>query len=224
MPTSRTSGRLASSWRATTRRCASTSPGAARSSRPSSPASRSRAPCRRCCTTATCCATAARSTTSRSTVMREMPGIGQVIGVDLGARRRRPIEHAEVPGTWALLLDRLRPRAKRRYRFPSLLAYLMNVTILYSSSRSQRSAQAHRRLPQPAAGARRHAGLEPLRQHRRNRATRTRKKCWANCRREARGPARPTAANRRRTSRHPTPHASSGHRGSGFAGPVVAPP
>jgi NTE family protein len=29
----------------------------------------------------------------------------------------------------------LRPRAKRRYRLPSLTAYLMNVTILYSNSR-----------------------------------------------------------------------------------------
>ena len=35
----------------------------------------------------------------------------------------------------ALLRDRMRPYLKRRYRFPSLLAYLMNVQILYSTSR-----------------------------------------------------------------------------------------
>ena len=36
---------------------------------------------------------------------------------------------------WSLLRDRMRPYVKRRYRFPSLLAYLMNVQILYSMSR-----------------------------------------------------------------------------------------
>jgi NTE family protein len=40
-----------------------------------------------------------------------------------------------------LLRDRLRPRSQRRYRFPSLVSYLMNVTILYSTSR-QRESQA----------------------------------------------------------------------------------
>jgi NTE family protein len=46
-----------------------------------------------------------------------------------------------VPGTWALLRDRLRPRAKRRYKLPTMVSYLLNVTILYSMSR-QRHAQA----------------------------------------------------------------------------------
>ncbi len=73
-------------------------------------------------------------------VMRRMRGVGRVIGVDLAFRKPRRIEHDEVPGTWALLRDRLRPRKRRRYRFPSLMAYLMNVTILYSTSR-QRSAK-----------------------------------------------------------------------------------
>ena len=62
-------------------------------------------------------------------------GVGRVLGVDLDARKPRRIEQDEAPSTWALLIDRLRPRAKRRYRFPTLLSYLMNVTILYSSSR-----------------------------------------------------------------------------------------
>lgn len=73
-------------------------------------------------------------------VMRGMRGVGHVIGVDLGFKNPRRIPHPDVPGTWALLRDRLRPRHKRRYRLPSLSAYLMNVTILYSTSR-QREAR-----------------------------------------------------------------------------------
>ncbi|MGA0612029.1 patatin-like phospholipase family protein [Caldimonas sp. KR1-144] len=72
--------------------------------------------------------------------MLDEPGVGSVIGVDLEFRKPRRIEHAEPPGVWTLLRDRLRPRPKRRYKFPSLMAYLMNVTILYSSSR-QRAAR-----------------------------------------------------------------------------------
>ncbi|HSQ73661.1 MAG TPA: cyclic nucleotide-binding and patatin-like phospholipase domain-containing protein [Rubrivivax sp.] len=72
-------------------------------------------------------------------VMRGVRGVGRVIGVDLSFRKPRRIEHADVPGTWALLRDRLRPRAKRRYRLPSLAAYLMNVTILYSTSRQRQA-------------------------------------------------------------------------------------
>lgn len=73
-------------------------------------------------------------------IMRGMRGVGRVVGVDLSFRRPRPLEFDEVPGTWALLRDRLRPRRHRRYRLPSLMAYLMNVTVLYSTSR-QRQAQ-----------------------------------------------------------------------------------
>ncbi len=71
--------------------------------------------------------------------MREMRGVGRVIGVDLGARQMRRLEFDEVPGSWALLLDRLKPRSKRRYRLPSLTGYLLNVTILYSISRQPES-------------------------------------------------------------------------------------
>jgi NTE family protein len=45
-----------------------------------------------------------------------------------------------VPGTWTLLRDRMRPRKARRYRMPSLMNYLLNVTVLYSVSR-QRAAR-----------------------------------------------------------------------------------
>jgi NTE family protein len=70
-------------------------------------------------------------------VMREMRGVGRVIGVDLGARSPRRLEFDEVPGSLALLRDRLRPRGRRRYPLPSLTSYLLNVTILYSTSRRQ---------------------------------------------------------------------------------------
>jgi NTE family protein len=72
--------------------------------------------------------------------MREVRGVGKVIGVDLGVRNAHRLDFDEVPGSWALLLDRLRPRKQRRYRLPSLTAYLLNITILYSTSR-QREVQ-----------------------------------------------------------------------------------
>lgn len=72
-------------------------------------------------------------------VMRRMRGVGKVIGVDLSFRKPRRLEHAEVPDTWELLRDRLRPKKRRKYRFPSLAAYLMNVTVLYSTSRQRQS-------------------------------------------------------------------------------------
>ena len=71
--------------------------------------------------------------------MRAMRGVGRVIGVDLGVRTARRIEFPEVPDSWALLRDRLRPRGARRYRLPSLTSYLMNITILYSVSRQAES-------------------------------------------------------------------------------------
>ena len=70
-------------------------------------------------------------------LMRDMRGVGTVIGVDLSARNPRRLEFDEVPSAWVLLRDRLRPRNKRRYRLPSLTAYLLNINILYSTSRQQ---------------------------------------------------------------------------------------
>ena len=71
--------------------------------------------------------------------MRAMRGVGTVLGVDLVVRNARRLEFDEVPGSWALLRDRLRPRDKRRYRLPSLTSYLLNVTILYSMSMQQQA-------------------------------------------------------------------------------------
>ena len=70
-------------------------------------------------------------------VMRNVRGVGTVIGVDLNFKKSRRMEFDEVPGTWTLLRDRLRPRAQRRYKLPTMASYLMNVTILYSMSRQR---------------------------------------------------------------------------------------
>jgi NTE family protein len=72
-------------------------------------------------------------------VMRQRRGVGKVIGIDLGSRKPKPVTFDEVPGTWALLRDRLRPRQQRRYKLPSFMAYLLNVNIMYSSSRQGES-------------------------------------------------------------------------------------
>ncbi len=74
-------------------------------------------------------------------VMRGMRGVGTVIGVDLNFRKPRRIELDDVPTSWALLRDKLRPKAQRRYKLPSLASYLMQVTILYSMSRQRQSQQ-----------------------------------------------------------------------------------
>jgi len=72
-------------------------------------------------------------------LMRARRGVGQVLGVDLSIRNTRSFKFEEVPSTWAMLMDQLRPRRMRRYKLPSLMAYLMNVTILYSSSRHRQN-------------------------------------------------------------------------------------
>lgn len=66
--------------------------------------------------------------------MRGMRGVGTVIGIDLGNRTAQPLPFDEVPGTWALLFDRLRKKDRRRYQLPSLASYLISVGFLYSLS------------------------------------------------------------------------------------------
>jgi NTE family protein len=88
-------------------------------------------------------------------VMRENRGVGKVIGVDLSANKPRRIELEDMPGSWALLRDRFRPKRHRRYRLPSLMSYLMNVTVLYSASRqrqAQRLTDLHFNPPLPRVG------------------------------------------------------------------------
>ena len=72
-------------------------------------------------------------------VMRAQRGVGRVVGVDLSARRLQKLNFDEMPSAWQVLRDRWRARGKRRYRVPSLLAYLLNVSILYSVSRQEES-------------------------------------------------------------------------------------
>ncbi|MDO9434181.1 patatin-like phospholipase family protein [Hydrogenophaga sp.] len=74
-------------------------------------------------------------------VMRRQWGVGKVIGVDLSFEAPQRIELDTLPGPWALLRDRLRPRRLRRYRLPSLMTYLMSVTSLVSVSRQRESGQ-----------------------------------------------------------------------------------
>lgn len=88
-------------------------------------------------------------------VMREQRGVRRVIGVDLSPRSARRLTFDEIPGPWTLLLDRLRPRASRRYRLPSLVSYLLNVSILYSASRqaeSRRLCDLYLNPPLPKVG------------------------------------------------------------------------
>lgn len=82
-------------------------------------------------------------------VMRGQRGIATVIGVDLFTHKLRSLSFDEVPGPWALLRDRLRPRKARRYKLPSLIAYLLNNTILYSHARKARDAGLADVLLQP---------------------------------------------------------------------------
>ncbi len=70
-------------------------------------------------------------------LMRVQRGVGKVAGVDLSFRTPRKIDLDEVPSAWALLMDRLRPKSRRRFRLPSLTSYLMSVTVLYSTSRQR---------------------------------------------------------------------------------------
>ena len=86
-------------------------------------------------------------------VMRQQRGIGVVIGVDLFNRKVRTLSFSEVPSSWALLRDRFRPRAKRRYKLPSLVAYLLNNTIISSLGRQAAAhAQADVLLQPPVDG------------------------------------------------------------------------
>jgi NTE family protein len=82
-------------------------------------------------------------------VMRQMRGVGRVLGVDLVTNKPRRIDNEHVPGSWELLLDRLRPRSARRFRLPSLAAYLVNATILYGMSRQERTRRMTDQLFNP---------------------------------------------------------------------------
>jgi len=73
--------------------------------------------------------------------MRTVRGVGRVIGVNLDARQVRRLDFDEVPDSWTLLWDRLKPRSKRRFKLPSLPSYLLNVTFLHGISHRQEAMQ-----------------------------------------------------------------------------------
>ncbi len=61
--------------------------------------------------------------------------VGKVIGVDLSIDKPRKLNLEQVPPPSALLRDRFRPKALKKYRLPSLVSIMLNSTLLYSSAR-----------------------------------------------------------------------------------------
>jgi NTE family protein len=64
-------------------------------------------------------------------------GAGKIIGVDLSTDHGRVFAIDRVPGTLALLRDRLRPRAKQRYRLPSVPETLLASSFITSISKQK---------------------------------------------------------------------------------------
>ncbi|GAA4463949.1 patatin-like phospholipase family protein [Nibrella saemangeumensis] len=73
-------------------------------------------------------------------VMSRM-GAGKVIGVDLSRDKVFALDITEMPDNWALLLDKFRPRKKRKYHLPSLSSILLNTTLMHSTARYQENKQ-----------------------------------------------------------------------------------
>lgn len=64
-------------------------------------------------------------------------GAGRIIGVDLSVDREQLFDIDCVPGTLALLRDKLRPRAKRRYRLPSVPETMLRSSFITSISKQK---------------------------------------------------------------------------------------
>lgn len=64
-------------------------------------------------------------------------GAGQIIGVDLSTDHGRMFDFDRVPGTLALLRDKLRPLAKQRYRLPSVPETLLTSSFITSTSKQK---------------------------------------------------------------------------------------
>lgn len=64
-------------------------------------------------------------------------GAGAIIGIDLSVDRARRIDAEVVPGTLALLVDRMKPRNRRRYRFPGILETLTNSAFMSAIARQR---------------------------------------------------------------------------------------
>ena len=61
--------------------------------------------------------------------------VGCIIGCDLSRGAVRKLDIDEMPSSWALALDRLRPKRKRRYHLPTLSSIILNVSIMHSQSK-----------------------------------------------------------------------------------------
>lgn len=64
-------------------------------------------------------------------------GAGRIIGVDLSVDRGCTFDLARVPGNFALLRDRLRPRASRRYRLPSVPETMLTSSFIASTTKQK---------------------------------------------------------------------------------------
>lgn len=69
----------------------------------------------------------------------EAQGVGKIIGVVTAEEVSQPLGLKELPDNLALLLDSLKPAAKRKYRLPFLPEILLNATISSSVNRQRRA-------------------------------------------------------------------------------------
>ena len=66
-------------------------------------------------------------------------GVGKIIGVDFFSKKNYKLDFSETPDAYALVMDRLRPKRKRKYRMPSIVSILLNANLLYSYARRKES-------------------------------------------------------------------------------------
>jgi NTE family protein len=64
-------------------------------------------------------------------------GVGKIIGVDLSRDKIHKLNINKMPSGWELLKDKFKPKAKKKYRLPSLMSILLNTTVLYSTARQK---------------------------------------------------------------------------------------
>lgn len=76
-------------------------------------------------------------------------GAGRIIGVDLSVDREQVFDIDCVPGTLTLLRDKLKPRAKRRYRLPSVPETMLRCSFITSISKQKEMGKFTDLLFQP---------------------------------------------------------------------------
>lgn len=79
----------------------------------------------------------------------ESLGVGKIIGVVMTEDPSQPLEIKELPDNLELLIDSLRPAAKRKYRLPMLPEILLNSTLSSSINRQRRAVDRVDLLIQP---------------------------------------------------------------------------